>query len=175
MQERVESAEVLYATESVVRIDAIYIEGLKKEALKNPRSRIRLCTHQSTDDPVHEMLIVHTQDTYVRPHAHVGKTESFHMIEGELDVVLFDPEGNIREIVELGLSGSGRCFYYRLQEETIHTVMIRTPVAIFHETTKGPFKREETLFPNWAPDEHDGKAIRDYVVNLQSRLRSFQA
>ena len=59
---------------------------------KNPRQRARYCTHSLVDDEVHEMVIYHKEGTYIRPHKHIGKTESFHLIDGEADVVFFDDE-----------------------------------------------------------------------------------
>src|SRR5207247_7893851 len=85
---RVESAEVRYAIEAVITVDAEDVAQLKREAQRNPRRRVRLCAHGGIDDSLHEMLIVHANNTYVRPHRHLGKSESFHVIEGDVEVVL---------------------------------------------------------------------------------------
>ena len=70
------------------------------KALGNTRERVRLCTHQSVEDAVHEMLIVHIKGTYIRPHKHPNKSESFHIIEGNLDVVVFDDAGDLLEVID---------------------------------------------------------------------------
>src|SRR5580704_9266068 len=98
METKTESAEVLYADERIVTIDAADIADLAGAAAVNPRRRIRVCAHRSVDDRLHEMVIVHTKDTYVRPHKHLGKAESFHVIEGEVDVVVFDEHGAVDEV-----------------------------------------------------------------------------
>lgn len=36
------------------------------------------------------MLIVMAKGSYIRPHKHKNKSESFHIIEGLLDVIVFD-------------------------------------------------------------------------------------
>src|SRR5687768_8037033 len=87
--------EVLIAATPIVTVSPADIEALKALALQNPRKRIRICTHKDTADPLHEMLIVHTRDTYVRPHKHLNKSESFHVIEGTVDVVIFNESGDV--------------------------------------------------------------------------------
>ena len=76
----------------------------------HPRSRIRLCAHPDVNDTLHEMLIVHEKGTYVRPHKHLNKTESVHIIEGSVDVVIFDDDGNITDVIQMGDYKSGRNF-----------------------------------------------------------------
>ena len=158
--------EVLYSADRIVRVSQEDIEFLKSAARKNKRERIRLCGHRSTDDTVHEMLIVHTRATYVRPHKHFGKSESFHVIEGTADIVVFDDLGSVVDVVPMGLGGTGRNFFYRLSEPAFHTLLITSDYFVFHETTSGPFKREETHFAPWAPDEADETSVRKFVDGL---------
>ena len=103
--------EVLVAVDPIAKIGGPEIQLLKERALRNPRQRIRVCAHKSTDDPLHEMLIVHTKDTYVRPHKHFKKSESFHVIEGIVDVIVFDETGKVVEVIEMGDYVSGRDFF----------------------------------------------------------------
>ena len=169
MKTKAESAEVLYSLDRIVTVDAKAIEELKREALKNPRQRIRLCAHRGVDDRLHEMLIVHTKDTYVRPHRHTGKSESFHVIDGLVDVVVFDEAGEITEVIPMGTFGSGRAFFYRIADPLYHTLLIRSDVIVFHEATTGPFRREETGFAPWAPDESDPKAVAAFLKSVNDR------
>ena len=148
-----ESDEVLYPEEDIVTLSASDLEELKRLALLNPRRRIRLCAHRNPQDSLHEMFIIHTNDCYVRPHKHLGKIESMAILEGEVDVVLFDENGDIERVIEMGDPSSGRLFYYRLDKPIYHTLLIRTQFLVFHEITEGPFIREMTEFPDWAPLE----------------------
>ena len=91
--------EVLVADEPIVNLSRMDIASLKHQALANARRRIRVCTHPDTNDRLHEMLIVHTRGTYVRPHKHQNKSESVHIIEGEVDVVFLDDAGAVRDVV----------------------------------------------------------------------------
>jgi cupin fold WbuC family metalloprotein len=169
MKTKAESAEVLYSLDRIVTVDATAIDALKGDASKNPRKRIRLCTHRSVDDRVHEMIIVHTKDTYVRPHRHNGKSESFHVIEGLADVVFFDDRGEITQVIRMGPFSSGRTFYYRIADPLYHTLLIRSDVLVFHEATTGPFRREETSFAPWAPEESDAEAVATFMKSVNER------
>jgi cupin fold WbuC family metalloprotein len=170
MRAKAESAEVRYAADAVVLVDAADVARLKQEAAENARKRIRLCAHHGVDDRLHEMLIVHTNDTYVRPHKHLGKSESFHVIEGEVDVVLFDDEGGVTDFIPMGAFASGRPFFYRIAEPRFHTLLIRSDVLVFHETTGGPFRRDDTVFAPWAPEDGDAAAVTRFLADLDSRV-----
>jgi len=173
MHTKLESPEVLYADERIVTVDAAGISEMRLAADKNERRRIRLCAHRGVEDPLHEMLIVHAKDTYVRPHKHLGKSESFHVIEGEADVVMFDDQGMVTDVIQVGPFSSGRPFFYRIADPLFHTLLIRSAVLVFHETTRGPFRRTETVFAPWAPDEgrvdEIGRFLRRLDVHLVSR------
>lgn len=146
--------EVLYTTQVVTRIDRSDIATLKAMAKANARRRVRLCAHPGTEDALHEMLIVHARGNYVPPHRHPGKSESYHVIEGELDVLVFDDAGTVIDVVGLGAPDGAKPFYYRLSAPRFHTVIPRTDWVVFHEITNGPFRREETIFAPWAPGEN---------------------
>ena len=169
------NSEVLQADEPIVRVTASDIEMLNRKALANERKRIRLCAHSGIDDSLHEMLIVHGREAYVRPHKHPGKTESVHIIEGTVDVIVFDDEGRIREIIRMGEIGSGLHFYYRMSKPIFHTLLIRSDVLVFHETTNGPFRRSDTVFAPWAPDDGNPEACIQYMREVARAARAFEA
>lgn len=150
---RKESDEVLYPLQDPVILDSSGVSELKRLALLNPRQRIRLCAHSAPQDSLHEMFIVHTSECYVRAHKHVGKAESMAILEGEVDVVLFNDDGTLRQVLPMGAPASGRTFYHRISKPVYHMMLIRTPFVVFHEITEGPFLREQTDFPEWAPEQ----------------------
>lgn len=158
--------EVLYANEDLARISAADIEILKQKALVNDRRRIRLCFHKDVNDTIHEMLIIHMKDTYVRPHKHFNKSESLHVVEGSADVVIFDEGGQVRQVIAVGEYLSGRKFYYRMATALYHTLIIHSDFFVFYETTKGPFLKSDTSFAPWSPEENDIKGCREYLQKL---------
>jgi cupin fold WbuC family metalloprotein len=164
------STEVLTATGSVVQVTAADIQPLIDRARHSSRRRARLCTHPGPADPLHEMLICLARDTYVRPHRHAGKSESFHLIAGDLAVVLFTEDGTIRDVIRMGPFSSGQVFFYRLMESCFHTVLVESEFALFHETTNGPFDPADTEFAPWAPAEGDPHAA-EFSKQLRTRIR----
>jgi cupin fold WbuC family metalloprotein len=172
MQVRGITDEVYIADEPIVKVTRRDVEWLKGLAAGTRRRRVRLCAHRSTRDGLHEMVIVLNGATYVRPHRHRGKSESFHVIEGTLTVLLFDDDGRVLETIPMGEYGSGRPFFYRLAGPVYHTILIESASAVIHETTNGPFDRGQTEFAPWAPAEEDEDAARHYQRELGSTLRT---
>ena len=149
------------------------IDRLKKLAQGNTRKRMRLCTHDDVADSLHEMFIVHEKGAYVRPHKHLGKVESFHVIEGTVDVVVFDDQGSITKVESVGDYSSGKAFYHRISDPSFHTLLIRSDVLVFHEVTNGPFNGEDTGFPWWAPKDTDDNSVRVFLTELDSKIENF--
>jgi cupin fold WbuC family metalloprotein len=167
MNYRAVSDEVFIATGGVVQVRAEDVALVKNKGTTNARKRARLCAHPGPDDRLHEMLIVLDRETYIRPHRHGSKAESFHIIEGELDVVIFHDDGAVREVVRMGPYVSGKAFYYRIMEPCYHSVLIHTPYAMFHETTNGPFNRADTEFAAWSPAEGD-EGVAVFVDSIRA-------
>ena len=166
MKVREINEEVLYGTGPGVRIGQRDIKELKDRAEVTQRKRVRLCAHEGIDDTLHEMLIVHTKDTYVRPHKHLSKSESIHVIEGTLDLIAFDEAGEVVEVCPMGDYKSGRQFYLRSSKPSFHTLLISSEMLVFHEVTNGPFIRTDTIWAPWAPDQFDAEAAREYMDRL---------
>lgn len=158
--------EVYYPSNEFVCITKNDFVELKKLSTQNPRQRVRFCAHQNPEDDIHEMFIVHTKNCYVRPHFHLKKAESLYVIEGQADLIIFNDNGEIIKIIKLSRNINNGFVYYRIEECTIHMLIIKSDYFIFHEVTKGPFKIEHTRFPAWAPK---GDLISDnsFINNLQ--------
>ena len=163
--------EVLYATDPIVQVDALDIEELKKKAKQNPRKRVRICAHKDTKENIHEMIIVHEKSCYVRPHKHLNKTESFHIIEGKADIILFHDDGSIDQVISMGDLASGLKFFYRLPPFLYHTLLIHSDVLVFHEITNGPFRLKDTIWAPWSPDETNEVAVFQYTSTLRNLIQ----
>jgi cupin fold WbuC family metalloprotein len=166
--------EVFYSGDSIVKAGRDDISQLKLFAGQVPRRRSRLCAHRDVDDALHEMLIVHERGIYVRPHKHLNKCESLHVIEGELEVVIFRDDGLILDLIEMSDYTGGKMFYYRLADSLFHTMLIKSDVVVFHETTNGPFLREDMISADWSPPESETEAVRRFLENLDSRVIEFK-
>lgn len=163
--------EVLITIDRFAQLDRACIDMLKKKAEQNRRRRIRICIHKNNTDKLQEMFIVHLKDAYIRPHKHLHKSESFHVLEGSVDVILFDDQGNIHKSFRMGNYASGLNFYYKLEEPVYHTMIIHSPYVIFQEVTTGPFRRLETVFAPWSPDESNIEDSATYVHQLKKHIR----
>ena len=162
--------EVYVAEEPIVRVGADEVAFVKEQASKSRRGRARICAHRSNDDPLHEMIIAISSASYIRPHRHIDKAESFHIVEGSVDVAIFDESGAVVDVIALGEPGSGRDFYYRLSGSGFHTLLIRSQLLVIHEVTNGPFDPSRTIFAPFAPPEDEPDAARDYMKRVSDEV-----
>lgn len=165
---------VFGTTSNIVTINNSDVIMLKQNVAASADKRIRICTHQQPEDGLHEMLIVLLKGTYVRPHKHVNKSESFHIIEGLLDVIIFDDTGKIIDIITMGDFSSGKNFFYRLSTALFHTIFLRSDSVTFHETTNGPFQKENTIYPEWAPVSENKIAVNEFMTMLENSIEPKQ-
>ena len=164
------SPEVLVAEGPMVRVSAHDIDVLKRKAAETERARVRLCAHPGVDDRLHEMFIVHQKGTYVRPHKHLNKSESAHIIDGSVTWVIFDDAGRVTDAIHMGGYGSGQAFYHRMSGPYYHTLLIHSDWLVFHETTTGPFDRADTVFAPWAPGNDDLAGQRAFIERVTSEV-----
>ncbi len=144
---------------------------LKEQASNAPLKRARICAHRSADASIHEMIIALDRATYIRPHQHIGKSESFHLIEGDADAVFFDDDGEVTEVVRMA---AGHTVYYHLDEARFHMQIVRSKHLVFHEVTRGPYRREETVFAEWSPAD-DAAAERDaFLADVEARVKEWR-
>jgi cupin fold WbuC family metalloprotein len=161
------SEEILYPIKAdVVSISKKEVKQLIKESESTLRKRMRFCNHQSPSDGLHEMLIVHEKGTYVRPHKHLGRSESFHIIQGRTDVIVYEDNGKIREVVQMGDFNSEYNFYYRLNESLFHTMIIYSDHLVFQETTSGPFDPGKTEFAPWSPLPENLDSVEEFMKKI---------
>ena len=52
----------------------------------------------------------------------------------------------IKETVDMGENGSDKIYFCRTGKSYFHTASPLSETIIFHETTKGPFLKEKTIF-----------------------------
>ena len=96
------SPEVFLAEGPISAVGRTEIDTLKSAVKASPKGRARINAHSDGDDTLHEMIIAIDASSYIRPHKHLGKSEAFHIVEGEVDIIVFRDDGEIDRIVELG-------------------------------------------------------------------------
>ena len=143
------------------------IEYLRSELKGNVKGRVRINLHPDNTDNLHEMFIAIRPDSYIRPHKHPNKSEAFHIVYGEVDIVIFKDCGSIQQIVPLAAGSSSKAFYYRMSKPFFHTLMVKSDLLVVHEITNGPFESHGTDFANFAPSED---ASLNNIVAWQKQL-----
>ena len=168
------SPDVFLAEGPISTIGSSELDTLKAALKASAKRRARINTHPDGEDTLHEMIIAIEPGSYIRPHKHPGKSEAFHIVEGEVDIVVFKDDGEIDQLVRLGAPGSGRSFYYRMSQPFFHTLIVRSDVLIVHEITNGPFRPEETIFADFAPDDSEPRNFEAYQAELIRRVAALQ-
>lgn len=173
MKYKTEQEEVLRATGQTAIFSRSDILTLSQKAALTKRRRIRICVHRDDKDVVQEMFIVHTNKTYIRPHKHLTKKESLHIIQGKATIVLFTDKGRIKDVVKMGDFSTGLPFYLKTEKPVYHSMLITSAELIFLEITNGPFRRNETVFAPWAPDGSDAKSAELFRQKIKRDADKF--
>ncbi|HIF35886.1 MAG TPA: cupin fold metalloprotein, WbuC family [Candidatus Thioglobus sp.] len=158
------SHEVLIVESDVVKIGLEHIETIKKRALSSKKRRARICLHKTNDDKVHEMVIAICRNSYIRPHRHSTKMESFHLIEGEAEILIFADDGSIKDKIRLSFDDN---ILYRIDKDFYHTIIPISSVLVIHEVTNGPFIQNDSEYAEFSPEEGSDEVER-YVHMLKN-------
>jgi cupin fold WbuC family metalloprotein len=143
-------------------ISGALFEAVAERAAASPRRRMNHNFHSAPADHAHRFLNVLLRGSYIRPHRHAAppKAESFLVLEGEADVILFDDSGSVTARHRLGTpSPEGRLWGVDLPPGVWHTVVPRTARAVCFEVKPGPWDpASDKEFATWAPREDDPAA-----------------
>lgn len=161
---------VLYNDEDICLLTKHDMKLLSDKGLATKEQRTRLCVHDNAESIVHEMFIIHTKDTYVRPHRHKQKSESFQVLSGAASLLLFDDIGEVVSIVKLGDFASDDVFYFKMPANVWHMLVIHSDVLVFKEVTQGPFDSSDCEFPDWAPTGRHCSEVPDYMSTIDQKL-----
>ncbi|MBD5448782.1 MAG: cupin fold metalloprotein, WbuC family [Lachnospiraceae bacterium] len=163
--------EVEFNQDSVIKINKEVIGQIKEKAAVNSSGKFRLCLQHSAQDKLHEMLIVHRKGDYFRPDKHLYTTESHIIMDGAMMVVLFEDNGDIKDVFEL----SEKCYRtYRVDTNIYHMQIPLTEQVVYYEVKLGPFDEKSNIFPEWAPAPHDREGIVEYMDKLEKEIKKYR-
>jgi cupin fold WbuC family metalloprotein len=162
---------VYYSRYPLPLIDTDVIAFLKQAAARSPLRRARFCAHLSPDAEQHDMLIVSHRDTYVTPHRHLSRSETFVVLEGFAEVILFDEQGEVEKSIKMGPPASGRPFFYRMPPRQFHSMLVESELLVSLESTKGPFDLSDREHAIWAPDYKDSDGGRAFIETMTYKGR----
>ncbi|HNW55001.1 MAG TPA: WbuC family cupin fold metalloprotein [Bacteroidales bacterium] len=153
----------------MVRITTELIDKVVAEARQSPRRRMNYNFHPELSDPVQRLLNALEPWTYIRPHKHTTKEESFVLLSGTVLAVVFNNDGTIRdhailsrETGILGLEFEENCFHMLTSLET---------GSVVFEIKEGPFvPHTEGSSAPWAPLEGTPEA-RTFLSKVFDELK----
>ena len=136
------------------------IKELKYYSSINRESK-RICLHNNIHQDLHDMIIIDFKHNFLPPHFHRNLSESHHIIEGKLKVLIFNSEGKIINNYILSKTDN---ILDRVEKGKCHMLMAITNTVIYHEVNKGPFNRKkpDLHIPIWFKKINDLKKNNFY-------------
>lgn len=133
---------------------------------KSPRGRIIQPLHKGPEANLHRMLNAMQPGTYIQPHRHryPPKAESILVLRGAILVIIFEDDGNVKEIHSL--KAGSPCFGMDSDPGVYHTFVVTEPDTVIFEVKPGPYNpADDKDFADWAPKEGSSEAAA-YLQNL---------
>lgn len=147
----------------VKKYTAESLDALSEVAKASDRLRTNLNIHESPDAAVQRLFLAFEPGTYIRPHRHpqAHKWELFILLQGELDVLLFNDAGEVVERIPL-FAASTRVV--EIPANTWHSYVSKKSGTLALEIKQGAYlpSREED-FLSMAPAEN----TREVAAYLQ--------
>jgi len=152
----------------MIKITTELLDTVTEQARTSPRLRMNYNFHAELSDPVQRLLNVVEPWTYIRPHKHTTKEESFVLLRGKVLAVSFNDDGTIRD--HAVLSNSSGVLGIEFEENIFHMLTsLETGSAVF-EIKEGPFvPHTEGSSAPWAPKEGTPEA-KDFLAKVFGEL-----
>ena len=166
-----ESLEVFYTNQKRIILNKKILNFIKNKSKLSPKKIVRLCVHKSKKEKIHEMFIIFPKNYYCLPHYHPSE-ESFLILKGQADIVIFKKNGKLKKIVKMGDLNSGKIFFQKFEKNTIHLLIVRSKFLYFKEVKKGPFSKRGMKKPYWCPNNQ--KDEKGFFKSLNSRLKKIK-
>ncbi len=144
--------------ESLKQVTSKELDEMLEKAAASPRLRSHLNVHRSLGDPIQRLLIAVKSGSYFRPHKHVEKFETLLVLRGEMDALIFDDNGALKE--RISTSSSKNVVIVEIPNNTWHTLVPMSGDVVFFETKPGPYDPSHPAdFAEWAPEEKPGSSV----------------
>jgi len=155
--------KVFYTLKKDCKLSRQVIFLLMNLAKLKKQKIIRICMHIDDKLKTHEMLIMHIKPISVGPLKQAKNFLSYHIIEGEMLIRIFDNKG--KEINKYMLSNHNGFKSLRLKADKFRKIITKSSFAIFLEITNGPFKDSDTI---WLNNKSKIRIQKDYasILNL---------
>ena len=115
------------------------MNGLRERTQESNDSS-RVCLHPSSNEAVNVMLIAHPAGFSSRIKRHFSRIKWVIVLDGELEIMLFDEQGNCLSVSGLTTSGDS---IMRIPANQYHSVSCVGGTSLFVEILDGPYLGEE--------------------------------
>ena len=144
-------------------IDKLLLDETSAKAAQNERLRMNYNIHNCLEDPVNRMLNALEPGTYLRPHRHhtPPKTESYIVLRGELDVLIFNNEGKLIQRTVLNpLTGN---YGVDIPSGEWHSMIVKQSGTVIYEVKAGPFSPTvPDDFAPWSPESDNEEGVKEF-------------
>jgi cupin fold WbuC family metalloprotein len=139
------------------RITDVLLNELDRKARESPRLRTNHNLHEGPQAAIQRLAVKLRQGTYIRPHRHPQRWELGLVLQGRMDLVLFDDSGTLTERVTMTpVRGT---LAVELPQAQWHSYVSVSDAATFFEVKEGPYDpATSSEFASWAPAEGDAQA-----------------
>lgn len=138
------------------------LDDVVATAKKSDRLRTNLNIHETTDASVQRLFLAFEPGTYIRPHKHPQehKWELFIVLQGELELLIFNDAGEITERTTLSPAATR---VVEIPANTWHSYISKQNGTLALEIKDGAYipATEEDFLPT-SPKEHSSEA-GDYL------------
>lgn len=153
---------------SMIKITTQLIDSVVEQARVSPRMRMNYNFHPELSDPVQRLLNALEPWTYIRPHKHTTKEESFVLLRGSALAVSFNDDGSISD--HAILSHKTGILGIEFEENTYHMLTALETGTVVYEIKEGPFvPHTEGSSAPWSPQEGTPGA-RDFLAKVFGEL-----
>lgn len=108
-------------------------------AASSERLRMNYNLHDSLDEPVHKMINAFQPGTVlpIHRHLHPAKKETFVLLQGKLEVIIYNEDGTEKNRIELSKESGN--LMVDLMPEDWHSIEILEPDTVILEIKQGPY------------------------------------
>lgn len=141
------------------------LDAVTSQAKENSRLRMNYNFHATMDAPIHRLLNALEPGTYLPPHRHRDKEETYLVLRGSLLACFYDEAGNVTERALLNPS-EGK-YGLEIPPCTWHSIVALESGTVIFEIKKGPYSplSPEDL-ASWAPAASDEEGAKGFMKRM---------
>ncbi len=152
----------------MLKITNQLIDKVVVQARTSPRLRMNYNFHPELSDPVQRLLNALEPWTYIRPHKHPTKEESFVLLRGTVLAVSFNDDGTISDYAIL--SSKTGILGIEFEENCFHMLTSLETGSAVYEIKEGPFvPHTEGRSAPWSPKEGTPEA-KEFLAKVFGEL-----